>query len=252
MRVLSTENLSIGPGGHKLVVDLNWQVNQGELWCILGQNGAGKTSLLHALSGHSSRLSGEILIDGMSLDAMPADVLAMQRGFMPQQQVDTLSSTVMATVLIGRIPHCIGSSCDTAEDHAAAAAALAAVGLSHKAQMDVLTLSAGERQRVALAALLLQAPQLMLLDEPAAHQDVAQQLVIMRLIRNLPGRHAVITSCHDIDLAARFATHVLVLAEGRHWLGPAEEVLTVAILEAAFGCHFDMKESNGVRSFLPY
>jgi iron complex transport system ATP-binding protein len=135
---------------------------------------------------------------------------------------------------------------------AAAHAALAAVGLTHKAGMDVLTLSAGERQRVALAALLAQDPALMLLDEPVAHQDVSQQLAMMRFIRELAGRHAVISSCHDIDLAARFATHVLVLAEGHHWLGSADEVLTVEILQQAFDCPFELKESGGTRSFIPY
>jgi iron complex transport system ATP-binding protein len=249
---LRAEHVVIAPGRQTLIDDLNWRVMPGEFWCILGQNGVGKTSLLYALSGLEPVASGQIILDGVPLEAWPAQELALRRGFMPQQQVDSFSSTVLATVLIGRAPHRVGGGWDSDEDMAAAHAALAAVGLTHKAGMDVLTLSAGERQRVALAALLAQDPALMLLDEPVAHQDVSQQLAMMRFIRELAGRHAVISSCHDIDLAARFATHVLVLAEGHHWLGSADEVLTVEILQQAFDCPFELKESGGTRSFIPY
>ncbi len=252
MNVLRTENLVIAPGGQRLIENLNWQVKPGEFWCILGQNGVGKTSLLYALSGLTQPASGKVLFDETSIADLPAHALALQRGFMPQQQIDTFSSSVMASVLIGRTPYRIGRSWDTEQDLAAATAALVAVGLSHKAQMDVLTLSAGERQRVALATLLVQAPALMLLDEPVAHQDVSQQLAMMRFIRGLTEKHAIISSCHDIDLAARFATHVLMLAEGRHWCGTAEEVLTVDILQQAFDCRFELQQSGAMRSFIPY
>lgn len=256
MSVMQTElcagHLAIAPGGQKLIEELNWRVRTGEFWCILGQNGVGKTSLLYALSGLEPAAAGSILLDGVPLRDWPTQQFALKRGFMPQQQADSFSSTVLATVLVGRTPHRIGSGWDSDEDVAAAQAALAAVGLTHKAGMDVLTLSAGERQRVALAALLAQNPALMLLDEPVAHQDVSQQLGMMRFIRELAGRHAIISSCHDIDLAARFATHALVLAEGQHWLGTVNEVLTVDILQQAFDCRFALQESAGMRSFIPY
>ncbi|MBI1889543.1 MAG: ABC transporter ATP-binding protein [Burkholderiales bacterium] len=252
MSILRTDQLTIAPGGQPLIQNLNWTVEPGELWCILGQNGVGKTSLLYALAGLIPPAAGRIWLDGVSLEEIGTETLAFKRGFMPQQQVDTFSSTVMAAVLIGRTPYRIGGSWDTEEDKAAAQRALEVVGMSHKAHMDVLTLSAGERQRVALATLLTQAPALMLLDEPAAHQDVSQQLAVMRLVRELTDKHAVISSCHDIDLAARFATHVLVLAEKHYWMGRADQVLTVDVLQQAFDCRFDLQEHQGIRSFIPY
>jgi iron complex transport system ATP-binding protein len=245
MNILHTENLVVAAGGQKLINHLNWQVKQGELWCILGQNGVGKSYLLDILSGFASPLSGKVAIGGMPLTALPVEARARKLGFMAQQQVDTASCTVLATLLR---PLGSGRQSDLVE----AEAALAAVGLTHKAQMDVLTLSAGERQRLALAALLLQAPALMLLDEPAAHQDAAGQIAMMHFIRGLTANHTIIASCHDIDLAARFATHVLVLAENQHWLGRVEDVLTVEILQQAFDCRFEIKENSGIRSFIPH
>jgi iron complex transport system ATP-binding protein len=146
----------------------------------------------------------------------------------------------------------VGRSWDSEEDKAAALAALVVVGLHDKAASEVLTLSGGERQRVALATLLAQEPDLMLLDEPTAHQDVAQQLLMMQLIRDLAGKHAVIVTCHDINLAARFATHVLVLAPGRYWLGPADEILTADVLRQAFDCHFEEVAMESKRGFIAY
>ncbi len=252
MSVLRTEHLALAPGGEKLIGDLDWRIGPGEFWCILGQNGAGKTSLLYALCGLAAPAAGRVLLDEAPLGGWAAAELALKRGFMPQQQADSFAATVLETVLVGRTPHRMGSGWDSDADIAAAQAALAAVGLTHKEAMDVRTLSAGERQRVALATLLVQDPAVMLLDEPVAHQDVSQQLGMMRFIRGLAAGRAVVSSCHDIDLAARFATHVLVLAEGRHWLGPAGEVLTVDILQQAFDCRFELQEGGGVRSFIPY
>jgi iron complex transport system ATP-binding protein len=124
-----------------------------------------------------------------------------------------------------------------------ALAALHEVGLDGFEGRNVQGLSGGERQRVALAALLVQQPPLMLLDEPLSHQDVAQQLKLMELLRAQLSRHAVVMSCHDINLAARFATHVLLLGPDRHWLGPADSVLNAANLQAAYDCGFSREGS---------
>jgi iron complex transport system ATP-binding protein len=242
--ILRTEKLNLARNGHPLVIDLDWGVAPGELWCILGQNGVGKTSLLYALSGLLKPTSGHVSIDGVAIDKLSASLLAQKRGLMLQQQTDAFSHTVLETVLIGRTPHRTTHSWDTVMDKQGAHAALVSVGLAHKADDSILQLSGGERQRVALATLLAQAPDIMLLDEPTAHQDIAQQLTLMRLIRTLASKHALIVSCHDINLAARFATHVLILASGTYWRGSVTEILTTAILEQAFGCRFAIKTAE--------
>lgn len=250
MSLMRTEHLHVSLGGRRLIADLSWQVSHGEFWCVLGQNGVGKTSLLYALAGLLRPTSGRISIDGAAIGSMPAPDLARKRGLLPQQHLDAFSHTVLDTVLIGRTPYRVGRSWDTKEDRATAFAALALVGLADKAELDVLHLSGGERQRVGLATLLTQAPDLMLLDEPTSHQDVAHQLAMMRLIRDLSQAHAVVVTCHDINLAARFATHVLILGRDRHWIGTAGDVLTTDVLQQAFGCRFDLVQANDMRSFV--
>jgi iron complex transport system ATP-binding protein len=241
MRLLQTENLCVALNGRKLIDGLNWQVQRGEFWCVLGKNGIGKSSLLYVLAGLLPAAGGRVYLRGDAIDELDAQALSLRRGLLLQHQADAFSHSVLDTVLIGRSPHRVNGVWDTAADIDAAQAALLRVGLHEKAHADITRLSGGERQRVALAALLAQGPSLMLMDEPTAHQDVAQQLSIMRLARELAATHGMVASCHDINLAARFATHALVLGEGRHWMGKVEDILTPAILAQAYACHFSLQ-----------
>lgn len=248
MSLLQTRSLSISMPGRSLVHGLDWTVNPGELWCLIGPNGAGKTTLLHVLCALRAPASGEVLLDGRALSTIAPGELARLRGLMPQQQFDAFSHSVLDTVQIGRTPWRIGRQWDSGEDLLLAQQALRRAGAGELAQRDVLRLSGGERQRVALAALLAQDPRLMMLDEPTSHQDIAHQLAMMETVRGLLDHHAVIMTCHDINLAARYATHVLMLSGGRYWLGAAGDVLTVSRLAAAFHCTFEERDGVFVAS----
>lgn len=236
--LLDVREFALRVGQRELIVALNWQVHRGEFWCVLGRNGAGKSTLLHCLSGLRRPDAGEILINGHGIDTVSPTQLARLRGLMPQQSIDSFSCSVHDAVAIGRTPWRIGRDWDSTQDDSVVQAALVRVGMQERIDDDIRSLSGGERQRVALAALLAQSPSLMLLDEPTAHQDVAQQLLLMRLMRQLAEHHAVIASCHDLNLAARFATHVLLLGPDFHRAGLMREVLTVDALHRAYGCRF--------------
>jgi len=237
--LLDVAGLSLHAGPRRLIDGLDWQVSRGEFWCVLGRNGAGKSTLLHVLCGLRRPEAGKIAIAGQPLDQVPPLALAQLRGLMPQQSVDSFSCSVREAVAIGRTPWRLGSAWDSGQDDSHVRAALTQVGMLGSIDDDILSLSGGERQRVAFAALLAQEPALMLLDEPTAHQDVAQQLLLMRLMRELSERHALVASCHDINLAARFATHVLLLGSGFHSAGPVADVLKPGTLQRAYGCGFE-------------
>ena len=250
MTVLQTERLGIQLGQRVLLRGLDWQVSSGELWCVLGRNGVGKTSLLQTLAGLLPPSAGRVLIDQVDLARIAVQPLARLRGLMPQQQLDAFSNTLVDTVLIGRTPYRIGRGWDSSADVTAAHDALARVDLADRADSDVLQLSGGERQRLALATLLLQAPAIMLLDEPTAHQDVAHQLQMLRLIQSVSRQHAVVMNCHDISLAVRFATHVLVLGDGFAQAGEVASTLDSSLLAAAFGCRFTFTGVGRERVFV--
>jgi iron complex transport system ATP-binding protein len=239
MLALEVTNLSLKLGHRRLVTDLNWQVRQGEFWCVLGRNGAGKSTLLHALSGLQSIDDGSFLMMGRPAKDLTLTELARLRGLMPQQIVDRFSASVGDAVAIARAPWRLGSAWRDDDDRSYVTAALQRVGMLDRMDDDVMHLSGGERQRIAFAAMLVQNPALMLLDEPSSHQDIAQQLVMMRLMQELAVDHAVIASCHDINLAARFASHVLLLGEGFDYAGSTQEVLNPDVLSRVYGCEFD-------------
>ena len=236
--MLTTQQLCISAGKRSLINGLNWSVNRGEFWCVLGKNGAGKTSLLHTLAGAATPTHGSVFLSDQNTDELDALTLSRLRGLMLQSYSDVFHESVFNVVAIARTPHRSGAQWDTTADTAAVRHALQCVNLEEKMSADVTQLSGGERQRVALAALIVQSPELMLLDEPTAHQDVAYQLKTMHLLRDLSQQHGVIASCHDINLAARFASHILLIGDQQHWLGTLNEVLQAERLSQVFGCSF--------------
>jgi iron complex transport system ATP-binding protein len=239
--LLETKALTLKVGGRTLIETLDWEVKPGEFWCVLGRNGAGKSSLLNVLSGLVSPAAGAVYLGGRAIASIDALSLARTRGLLMQQVVDSFSCPVFDAVAIARTPLRVGASWDDASDVEQVHRALERVGMLARASDDVMQLSGGERQRVALAALLAQDVPLMLLDEPTSHQDVGWQRRIMQLLRSLSHDRAVVASCHDINLALQFSTHLLVLGEGHHWVTTPDSEQTRIALTQAFGCNFEAR-----------
>lgn len=253
--LLCTERLRLSVAARVLCERLDWQIVPGQFWCILGRNGIGKSTLLHTLAGLYKPAGGRVLIQGRDIQATTAQQLARLRGLLAQHQADAFSSSVLAAVIAGRHPHQFGFGWDKEDDRVLAMQALQQVGMAAFSEHDLLSLSGGERQRVALATLLAQDPLLLMLDEPTAHQDAAAQIVVMELLQRIvdasPPQKAVIAACHDINLVARYATHVLLLGDGKSWQGSVDSVLQPELLQAAFGCRFEVMQNGSRRLFMP-
>jgi iron complex transport system ATP-binding protein len=252
--LLECERVTVRVAGRALVRDLDLAVAGGQIWCLLGPNGAGKTSLLHTLTGLVPAAAGTVRLAGRPVADWPLGKAAGQRSFMPQAIHDAFSASAIGLVMMGRYPHLPRWQWEGEGERAAALAALGAMDIAALADRDVLTLSGGERQRVALAATLAQDAPLMLLDEPLTHLDLHHQVMVLR---HLQGRAAaqhggVVFSIHDLNLAARFASHALVLMPGGGVTqGAVAEVMSEAVLCEAFGHRVRRVDAAGQMLFVP-
>lgn len=236
--LLETLALTLAAAGRELVRDLNWQIEPGQRWCVIGRNAAGKSSLLRALAGVGEvgvAQRGEVHWQGRPQRDWPAIDAAALRAFMPQQVIDRFPISVARLLELSVV-----------RPRREARAVLASLDLDALAARPVLELSGGERQRVALAQCMLQGAPLLLLDEPVAFQDPAHQSLVARwLSTSLPSDQALVISAHDVNWIARTATHVLaLLPQGGSKSGTAAELLGASLLERVYGCAW--REIGGV------
>jgi iron complex transport system ATP-binding protein len=238
MTGLGVHGLQLERGGRTLCRGLNLAFGPGQCWCILGPNGAGKTTLLHALAGLYPTTQGEINLDGQATGGMSRRTLARSLGILLQDPAAGFPATVLQTVLQGRHPHLHPWAWESEEDIRLTRQALARLGLESLAQRSTDSLSGGERQRMAIATLLTQDPQYMLLDEPVNHLDLHQQIRTLELFRELTRsrQKTVIMVLHDVNLAQRYCDHVILMqGDGEVQAGRCGEVLNTANLSRLFG-----------------
>ncbi|MBM3657327.1 MAG: heme ABC transporter ATP-binding protein [Actinobacteria bacterium] len=213
-----------------LLTGVDLTVQSGEFVAVLGPNGAGKSTLLGALAGDFALHSGEVTIDGRGLDTLSPRELARVRAVLPQQILISFPFTVREVVAMGRNPW-LDSSDDAKID-----AAMRRLDVDALRDRTYQTLSVGEQARVSMARVLAQDTPLLLLDEPTAVLDIGQQERFLAVARALvdEGR-GVVAVLHDLNVAMRFATRVVVLHEGKCVAsGAPQDVLTPALLSNVY------------------
>lgn len=240
--------LRLAIGARVLVAELSLLVQAGERWAVLGPNGAGKSTLLQVLAGVRAPHAGEMALQGHAVRPHDALALAPRRALMLDRWSDPFAATVEDTVRTGR--YRFGDNNGSAR--VIVAEALATFDLTALASHDVRTLSRGERQRVALATTLVQDTPLVLLDEPTAHQDPRHAALVLRALRApaLAAR-AIVASLHDVNAAAAFATHALLLdGHGGATAGSATALLTAERLSAIYRTPVDaLPSADGTPRF---
>jgi iron complex transport system ATP-binding protein len=218
---LLLEALGVGLEGRLRPTD--WRMEAARLVCLIGPNGSGKTSLLHALA-RIGRPSGEVRVDGMRPESLSATRRRRLLSYLPASRDVAWPLAARDLVRLGAAP-------------AEAEEAMAELDLARFADRRVDRLSTGERSRVLIARALAPRPRLLLLDEPVANLDPLWQLRLMEALRRAVDRgQGAIVAMHDLDLAARYADR-LVLMDGGAIVaeGGPEEVLASPQLGKAFG-----------------
>lgn len=251
---LSVQQITLRAGERTLLERFTHTFYPGEVWCIAGPNGAGKTTLISALAGLLAPAAGEVELDGVRVADWPPVSLARRRALMPQSAHDAFSASVLDIVMLNRFPHLAGWGWEGEADRAAAHAALDLLGLANFASRDVLSLSGGERQRVALAGVLCQDASLLLLDEPLSHLDLHHQIDCLEALSAWARepKRTVMFSCHDLNLARRFATHALLLdGTGAAYAGAVRDVLTPELASRAFGYPLILLQDGEHEALIP-
>jgi iron complex transport system ATP-binding protein len=234
--LIEAVDVTLRAGARTLATQLSLRVRAGELWCVLGPNGSGKTTLLHTLAGLHPPAAGRVQLMGDDVARCAPEQMALRRALLTQTVHDSFSASALDVVLLGRHPHHDRWSFDDAEDRRIARDTLQTVDALALQARDVTTLSGGERQRVAIAALLAQRAPVMLLDEPTAHLDLKHQVSVLTHLRALveSGERAAVIALHDLNLAARFASHALLLGGPAPRSGSVDDVMSESALAAAF------------------
>jgi iron complex transport system ATP-binding protein len=254
MSLLRTESLAISVGGWYVCSNLNFRLEPGQHWGILGGNGIGKTTLLLTLAGLRPPAAGKVYIEETPLAAIRRRDLSRKLGVLFQDSHDIFPGSVMETVLIGRHPWLPVWSFEGDEDYALALAALRDVAMETMAHRQVNTLSGGERRRLALATLLLQDPRIWLLDEPTNHLDLKHQINLMGLIRSRvdEAQGGLVMVLHDVNLITRFCSHVILMQDHETMLsGPVGEVVTQETLERLYRHPIRQVNAEGRSLYFP-
>jgi iron complex transport system ATP-binding protein len=235
---LGGRDLALGYDGRMIAQDLTVEIPDNSFTVIVGPNACGKSTLLRALARVLKPRSGTVLLDGDDIHKRPARAVARTLGLLPQSPTAPDGITVADLVARGRYPHQGLLRQWSAEDERIVGEAMTATGVSSLASALVDELSSGQRQRVWIAMALAQQTPLLLLDEPTTFLDIAHQIDVLDLCARLhlaEGR-TLVAVLHDLNQAARYATHLIAMCEGRLVAeGDPGSVVTEDLVQEVFG-----------------
>jgi iron complex transport system ATP-binding protein len=248
--VLRATEVSFNYGAHAVPRRVSVDVGDEGFVGIIGPNGSGKTTLLRVLSGTLKPASGRTVLDDVDVSAVPRTILARRMAVVAQETHLAFDYSALEVVLMGRYPHLGPFQIEGPADIAIARDALAATGTDRLEDRQFSTLSGGEKQRVIIASALAQVRTdggsrgtFLLLDEPTAALDLAYQLEVAALLRDIQ-RHmpiGIVVSTHDLNFAAGLCRTMVMLRSGAVIAsGPTEEVLTRENIRELYGVDADV------------
>ena len=222
--LFSCKNIRVSVPGRLLVDGLNLELERGEIVAVLGPNGTGKSLTLATLAGLRRPDLGSVTLNSQDVFLNPRQRTAQQLALLPQVVDDIFPATVLDTALVGRHPHISKFRWESEDDYRITTDALRAMGLEDLSTRDVLTLSGGERRRLAIAQILAQTPEVYLLDEPTNHLDPQHQLDALQIFRRAADQGAGVVADRCL----------LLFGDGRWQIGQTEEILNESNLSELF------------------
>jgi iron complex transport system ATP-binding protein len=212
----------------------------GEFHCLLGLNGCGKTALLKTLAGLLPLRGGSYYIDGVDMAHATAHERSGCLAYVPQSHSPVFPFAVSDVVVMGRAGNWPRWAGPSERDWQLAQEALETIGLLHCAERPYSELSGGERQMVMIARALAQGSRYIVLDEPAASLDLANQARLLSLLERLAAQgKGILMTSHNPEHALRYASHVAIIREHRmRCLGAPASELTAERLREIYHIDF--------------
>ena len=218
--MIEIQDLTVRIGATEILKDLNLTIAANNWTCFVGPNGAGKTTLLKSILGSQS-YAGSLKDDGVEVFNNHDRNVA----FVPQHPQIPVGMSVTEYVMLGRAKR-DGWGTESKESRALVVDTLKLTGLYGMQNQFITRLSGGEMQRTLIARALVQQPELILLDEPTSALDLHHQIAVLNKIEILKEREVtIISTMHDITLAAMYADQIVVMKEGRILLSGASDVV---------------------------
>jgi iron complex transport system ATP-binding protein len=241
---LTVEDLNFGYPGKPVGRGVSFALQGGEVLCLLGPNGGGKTTLFKTILRLLAAQGGGVAVDGRPIASWSRLELARVFGYVPQAQLGVFPFTVAETVLMGRTAHVGPFSTPSRRDREVVEEMLALLGIGHLGRRAYTEISGGERQLTLIARALAQQPAILVMDEPTASLDFGNQVRVLAEVERLARRGmAVVLSTHDPDHAFLCADRVALLHEGRlARIGAPDEVITPESLRAVYGVEVTVLE----------
>jgi iron complex transport system ATP-binding protein len=237
---IQAENISFtysGDVSKSVFREVSLTVHPGDVFCLLGPNGIGKSTLLKCLSNILHIQQGRVLLNGINLSDLKLADIAKQMGYVPQGLTSAFPFRIKDIIIMGRAPHLSILASPSRADMDLAYKAMETVGVSHLADRPCNSVSGGEWQLALIARALVQEPQILLLDEPTSHLDMGNQMKILQVIRHLADEGmTIVMASHFPDHAFLISSMVAILKDGRLAnAGPPDEVITEESMKATYG-----------------
>ena len=216
--IISLSQLSVGYMlSHPVISDINLELRSGQLACLIGENGIGKSTLLKTLTGFLPKLKGSLLLGNRDIESFSQRELARQVSIVLTQKPDVQNLTIEEIIGLGRSPYTGFFGRLRAEDRKVVDDAIATMGIEKLRGRMIQTLSDGERQKVMIAKALAQETSIILLDEPTAFLDFPSKAETFLSLQRMAHERdkLILLSTHDLELAVRFADCLLEVREGR-------------------------------------